>query len=123
MSLEELAAATTVVAITSKRRKERKKRKTREHWVKPWLERRNQLGVSDTLLSELRLEEEEEYKNYLKMTPGCFDKLFELMKEDITKKPHKYATCNPSQIEACCNSMFSLYWRILRKFTASVPKT
>ena len=55
--------------------------------MKPWLERRNQLGVYDALLSELRLEEEEEYKNYLRMTPGCFNELLELVKEDITKKP------------------------------------
>ena len=76
MILEEKGAANIAVAITSKRRKEKQKRKTCEHWVKPWLERRNQLGMCDTLLSELRLEEEEEYKNYLRMNPGCFDKLF-----------------------------------------------
>ena len=40
-----------------------------------------------TFLVEVRLEEEEEEecKNYLKITPECFDKLFILMKDDITK--------------------------------------
>ena len=37
------------------------------------------------LLSKVHLEEEEEYKNYLRITPECFDKLFVLVKDDITK--------------------------------------
>ena len=35
-------------------------------------------------LSEVLLEEEEEYKNYLRITPECFDELFVLAKDDIT---------------------------------------
>ena len=38
-----------------------------------------------TLLSDVHLEEKEEYKNYLRITPECFNKLFVLVK-DITKK-------------------------------------
>ena len=72
MSLEEIAAA---VAITSKRRKERKKRKTREHWVKTWRRRKSM------------------HKKCLRMTPGCFDELFKLAKDDIRKK-HKFARYN-----------------------------
>ena len=36
-------------------------------------------------LSEVHLEEKEEYKHYLRITLRCFDKLFLLMKDDITK--------------------------------------
>ena len=36
-------------------------------------------------LPEVLLEEEEEYKNYLRITPVCFDELFVLVKDDITK--------------------------------------
>ena len=64
MSLEEIAAA---VAITSKRRKERKKRKTRMH--------------------------KSMHKKCLRMTPGCFDELFKLAKDDIRKK-YKFARYN-----------------------------
>ena len=35
--------------------------------------------------SDVCLEEEKEYKNYLMMTPECFDKLFVLLKDDIRK--------------------------------------
>ena len=34
--------------------------------MKLWLERKNQLGAYDTLLSELHLEEEEKCKYYLR---------------------------------------------------------
>ena len=36
-------------------------------------------------LSEVCLQEEEEYNNYLRITPECFDELFVLVKGDITK--------------------------------------
>ena len=36
-------------------------------------------------LSEVHLEEEEEYKNDLRITPECFDKLFGVVKDNITK--------------------------------------
>ena len=43
------------------------KRKRRRHstvCAKPWLSRRSELGVYNTLLQELRLEEEFEYKSF-----------------------------------------------------------
>ena len=36
--------------------------------------------------SEVRLEEEEEHKNYLRITPECFHKLIVLVKDNITKQ-------------------------------------
>ena len=36
-------------------------------------------------LFEVHLEEEEEYKNYLRITPVRFDKLFVLVKDNIAK--------------------------------------
>ena len=52
------------------------------------------------LLSEVHLEEEEEYKHYLRMTPECFEELFVLMKDDITKYITKmrHATSTPKLI-------------------------
>ena len=44
---------------------ERKKTK----WVKPWLLQRPILGVYDALLAELRLAEEANYRNFLRMKP------------------------------------------------------
>ena len=38
------------------------------------------------LLSEVRLEEKEEYKIYLSITYECFDDLFVLKKDNVTKQ-------------------------------------
>ena len=38
--------------------------------MKPWLSKRSELGVYNTLLQELRLEGEFEYKKFLKMVPS-----------------------------------------------------
>ena len=56
------AVTTLVLAIAIKRQKEsQKKRKKRSTWVKPWLQRRKNLGVKSTFLSEFRDEEANEY--------------------------------------------------------------
>ena len=38
------------------------------------------------LVRGAHLEEKEEYKNYLSKTPECFDELFVLVKDNITKQ-------------------------------------
>ena len=49
-SEEECAVAVLIIANILKKRKRRgKKRKPRTVWVKPWLTRRNELGVYNTL--------------------------------------------------------------------------
>ena len=54
--------------------------------MKPWLNRRNELGVYNTLLRELRMEDEGEYKRFLRMIPENFDDLLNLIECDIKKK-------------------------------------
>ena len=53
--------------------------------MKPWLKRRQSFGVYETLLAELRLEDECNYKNYLRMTSENFEEIFQLIKDDIRK--------------------------------------
>ena len=77
-------------------------------------------GVYETLLSELHLEVEEDYTDYLTITPGCLDELFEILKGVITKKEYKYARCSATQIEACCCATASIYWRILPDVTIPI---
>ena len=54
-------------------------------WVKPWLGRRINLGWYDTLVQELRFDDESEYKQLLRMTPQDFDRIFWLIQDDIAK--------------------------------------
>ena len=52
--------------------KKNKKKRKRFVWVKPWLQRRINLGFYETLVQELRFEDESEYKRLLRMTPVGF---------------------------------------------------
>ena len=83
--LECVVAAAVVVAVISKRRN-KKKRKKRSVWVKPWLKRREERGVFNTLLQEFRLEEGMEYKKFLRMSPETFDELLGLIEDAILKQ-------------------------------------
>ena len=120
---KESAAAAVVIGVLLKRRKS-KERKKRSVWVKPWLQRRNKLGVYHTLLQELRMEAEEEYKQLLRMSPELFDELLILVKPEIEKETTilrdpipsalKLAsvTCQPVVITRICNTFF-VYTKVL----------
>ena len=62
--------------------KEKKERSVR---AKPCLGRRINLGLYETLVLELRFEDESEYKKILRITPQDFDEIFGLIQDDITK--------------------------------------
>ena len=51
--------------------------------MKPCLKRRKEFY--ETLLVELRLEDQYNYKNYLRMTSENFEEIFQLAKDDITE--------------------------------------
>ena len=85
MSEDELAAAAAVIiAVVAKQKNKKSNRAKRKYWVKPWLARRPQLGIYETLLLELRLEEERNYKNYLRMTTQNFDEILGPLERDVT---------------------------------------
>ena len=55
----------------------------RSAWVKPWLGRKINPGLSEKLV--LRFEDESEYKKLLSMTPQDFDEILGLIQDDIIK--------------------------------------
>ena len=62
------------------------KREKRKICVKPLLKRRKNLEFYETLVAELRLEDERNYNIVLRMTSENFEEIFQLIKEDITKE-------------------------------------
>ena len=64
------------------------------------------------LFSEVRLGEEEEYQNYLKITPEGFDKLFELVKYDITKQVTNMSDASTSKLKLSAK-IFHVYSFVL----------
>ena len=131
----ECAAAVLIIAILRKR-KQRKFRKKRSTWVKPWLLRREKLGIYNTLVNELRLEEEADYKKFLRMTPEIFDELLSFIEVDITKQNTILRDSIPAKIKlaatirylstganyADLQYMFRIHKSTLSKFIPEVCK-
>ena len=122
----ECAAAAIVFAVLLKRRK-KSKRKKRSAWVKPWLQKRTQLGIYDTLLQELRLEEEEDYKKFLRMSTETFDELLQLISNDIPQTSLCFKNTNEklgllhalcfSSLFSSCGSLCNLNYAIVNART------
>ena len=66
--IQEQAAAAVIIAIIFEKNKSRKNREKRRVCVKSWLKRRKNLEFYETLLAELRLEDEYNYNILLRMT-------------------------------------------------------
>ena len=72
---EEEVIVIVTIAQTVLDKKSRKKRK-RKLWVKSWLQRGSKLGVFNIILEEMKLKDQEGYKNFLQMTGKTFLELF-----------------------------------------------
>lgn len=55
----------------------RKNQKSKKLWVQSWIERRNQLGISNTLLKELAVEDTSSYFNFLRINEDMFNELLQ----------------------------------------------
>ena len=76
----------------------RKSRGCAENRVETWLQRQTQLGIYDTLLQELRLEEEGDYKKFLRMSTEIFDELLQF--KCCSETRHNDACFNSSKLAA-----------------------
>ena len=103
---EKQAAAAIITALLFKKKKKRKSRQKRNVWVKPWCKRRQSLGVYETLLAELQLEDECNYKNYLRMTSENFEKIFQLIKVYIRKENTKMRGPIPPRLKLAATIRF-----------------
>ena len=85
MDTKEVALLSVIIACVDDGENVRRKRK-RKIWTKPWLLKRNELGFYNNLLAEFRLEDEDWYKNYLRMSANDFDELLSLVNDDLVKQ-------------------------------------
>ena len=58
----------------------------RRVWTRLWLLRREQYGIYDQLLVELRREDPVEFKKFMRLPPQMFDEVLERLKPHITKQ-------------------------------------
>ena len=65
-----IVSATLIIANILRSRKKNKKRKM---WVKSWLLRRDEKSAYQNILQELRLEDAENFRRYLRMNSETFE--------------------------------------------------
>lgn len=80
------------IAWIALRRRNRRQRKQRSVWVRPWLsaDRRLHFGDWDQLMTELRLEDEQSFYNFVRLEPQMFDELLQRVGRRITKEHNNY---------------------------------
>ncbi|KAH7938891.1 hypothetical protein HPB52_002130 [Rhipicephalus sanguineus] len=66
------------------------RRRQRRWWVRPALQQRAAMGHADVLLQHLRSRDIEYYRDYLRMSPSCFDTLLEMLGPRIKKSDTNY---------------------------------
>lgn len=83
---EALATVLAAYLLESSDEKDESVQNRRRVWTKDWMARRNQEGFCAKLLIELRAEEPELYRNFLRMNSEQFDHLLALVRPSIQKE-------------------------------------
>ncbi|KAJ8930902.1 hypothetical protein NQ314_016323 [Rhamnusium bicolor] len=68
-------------------------------WIRKWLSRRDSRGFSSMLLKELANEDQEEYRNCMRMSKEQFNKLLHMVGPLITKEDTLMRHAMPAQIK------------------------
>ena len=76
--------------MLQRHRRRRMNRQRRRVWIRPWVRRREEFGIYDQLLVELRREDTASFVNFLRMPPGMFDELLERVGPRISKQRTSY---------------------------------
>ena len=108
MDSEEYAAAFIVYYILSDETKAApSSRKKRKVWVKPWLSRRNEHWLYDTIMQEFRSEEVDGNQRFLRISPALFDEILCLIENDATKEYTVFRDPIPAKINFTSQRLFS----------------
>ena len=70
------------------------------------MQRRKTYGTYETLIRELREEDQNDYSNYFRMNPEEFDELFTLIENDITKNDTTMREAIPAAIKLAITLRF-----------------
>lgn len=89
------------------------RKKKRKIWVRDWVARRNILGVSNTLLTELQVEGRPGFMNYMTMSKGHFNILLKKIGNAYSITEHIFSRNNTSYYKARNHIKISRYWRVV----------
>ena len=97
--IQEQAVVAVVIALAKSREKQvKEKRKKGRVSVRPWLKRRKNSEFYETLLADLWLEEERNYKTLLRMTSENSEEIFQLIKDNTPKENTKLRELTPPRL-------------------------
>ena len=85
MEIDEQVVACAAIVLASALSK-KKKRKSRKVWVKSWLINKDTKSAHNNILRELRLDDVENFRRYLRMNTETFDELVRRVTPLIEKK-------------------------------------
>ncbi|GFO18251.1 hypothetical protein PoB_004475600 [Plakobranchus ocellatus] len=105
-------AIALALALTCRKRRTSKKKRTK--WSKQWFRNRAKFGHSE-LLQELRNNEPDDYKNFLRMDGDCFNELLEMVEPHIKKKRHSYAQSHTSCRQTVINPPIFGNWEFISR--------
>ena len=77
----------------------KKKRKKPKIWARKWIQRREILGGSRTLLRELANEDPSEYRKHMRMSQEKFEELLRLVEPTISKKDTTMRNALPARLK------------------------
>lgn len=76
--------------VDRRRRRRLRRRVVRNIWVRDWIRRRPELGLYDRLMVELRNEDPQAFKNFMRMPPEMFDEVVARLTPVLTKKTTRW---------------------------------
>jgi len=79
-----------LLRVQEEHRRVQRRRQRRTVWVRPWLERRVQLGQYTRLMEELRLEDVRAFKNFVRVEPEMFEEIVQRVSHRIWKQDTAY---------------------------------
>ena len=75
-------AAICVMYHTLKKQKTKRKK----CWVRKWIQRRQEMGACSTLVNELKLEDSQQFINFVRMSASQVEQIINLIGDKISKK-------------------------------------
>jgi hypothetical protein len=98
-AIDEVVDAAILVLSEDLREMARAKRKKRGRKCRNWIARRESLGASNCLFSELSSEDPQEYTKYMKISVEKFDELLRLVESYISKTDTVMKAAIPARLK------------------------
>ena len=99
--VKKIVVIASVALLLDEEEEETKKRRRRSIWTRPWLLRRKIDGAYHSLFKELKEEDSEGFKGYLRMDVDRFDELVHLLTPFLQKQDTNMRECIKPE-EMCC---------------------